>query len=73
MFSHLNITNFFLSIVILGILIQFILFLFERMNQIIELYLSIRQIKNDQKLYESLIKITQDILCILQVDSLFHE
>ena len=61
MFSHLNITNFFLSIVILGILIQFILFLFERMNQIIELYLSIRQIKNDQKLYESLFKITHEI------------
>ena len=61
LFSHLDLTNFIFSIIILGILIQFILFLFEQINQIMKLYISIHQVERDQKLYESLFKITHEI------------
>lgn len=51
----------FFSLFVLAIVIKFILFLFEKINEIVTLHCSIKQIENDQKLYESLFKITHEI------------
>ena len=53
--------NVFFSLFVLTIIIKFILFLFEKINEIITLHCSIKQIENEQKLYESLFKITHEI------------
>lgn len=53
--------NLILLMILLIILVKFIIFLFKKMNQIIEMYSTFKQIENDQKMYESLFKITHEI------------
>ena len=53
--------NIVITLMILIIIIKFILYLFEKINEIINLHLSIKQVETDQKLYESLFKITHEI------------
>lgn len=53
--------NLILLMILLIILVKFIIFLFKKMNQIIEMYSTFKQIENDQKMYESLLKITHEI------------
>lgn len=53
--------NLILLMILLIILVKFIIFLFKKMNQIIEMHSTFKQIENDQKMYESLFKITHEI------------
>ena len=60
-FHHISFPTIFILLCVLIILVKFLLSLFQKMNEVLMLHCSIKQVQNDQKLYESLFKITHEI------------